>query len=376
MIGAVVVLLLLGAAGQSAGAASSGGRTALRGSMPIVFEENAGQTAADVRFVTRQGDLMSWFGPTQIVFGLGERGRERVPDAGSEPQGGPGVAQERASRRTAVRMRLVGANTSPRVVGLDPLPGESHYLIGSDAAGWRTHIRHYGRVAYRDVYPGIDLVFYSRAGRLEYDFDVRPGADEGAIQLAFDGMDEASIDNGGDLVLRVPGGQLRHRRPTSLEGGETDSRPLETSFSRKAHGRFGFRIDGRDRRRPLRIDPELLWVRLPGASNDWSYDVAVDHEGNTYLTGMTWSADFPSVGGMPPVNVESGEAFVLKLGPEQQIIYSTFFGAAGAADIGRGIGVDTQGQAAVSGETWGNIAEVSAAHPGTCATDADVPAFW
>ncbi len=178
-------------AGQRAVATSDGGRTARRGAVPIVFEENSGQTAADVRFVTRQGDLTSWFGPSEIVFALGNRGRDKVPDAGSRPHARADLTQETASRRSVVRMRLVGANPAPRVVGLDPLPGETHYLIGSDPARWRTHVRQYGRLAYRDVYPGIDLVFYSRAGRLEYDFDVQPGVDEGGIELAFDGMDEA-----------------------------------------------------------------------------------------------------------------------------------------------------------------------------------------
>ena len=53
----------------------------------------------------------------------------------------------------------MGANPTPRVEGLDALPGRSHDLIGDDPASWRTNVTHYARVAYRDVCPWIDLVF-------------------------------------------------------------------------------------------------------------------------------------------------------------------------------------------------------------------------
>ena len=84
-----------------------------------------------------------------------------------------------------LRISLAGADPAQRVEGVDPLPGISNYYIGNDPQKWRTNIPHYARVAYRDVYPGVSLVYYGNQGRLEYDFMIAPGADPGLIRLVF-----------------------------------------------------------------------------------------------------------------------------------------------------------------------------------------------
>ncbi len=76
-------------------------------------------------------------------------------------------------------MKLVGANPSPQLTGLDELPGTSNYFIGNDPSKWRTNMPNYAKVEYQDVYPGIDLVYYGNQRQLEYDFVVAPGADPG-----------------------------------------------------------------------------------------------------------------------------------------------------------------------------------------------------
>jgi len=79
-------------------------------------------------------------------------------------------AVEDAEKSTAVRMQLIGSNKHAQGLGLDPLPGESNYLIGSDRAKWHTDIPTYAKVRYQDVYPGIDVVYYcNQDGRLEHD---------------------------------------------------------------------------------------------------------------------------------------------------------------------------------------------------------------
>ena len=82
-------------------------------------------------------------------------------------------------------MHLVGANPSPQAVGLDELPGKANYFIGNNPQNWHTNIPTYAKVQYRDVYPGIDLIYYGNQRQLEYGFVVAHGADPGVIRLAF-----------------------------------------------------------------------------------------------------------------------------------------------------------------------------------------------
>ena len=76
----------------------------------------------------------------------------------------------------------------------------------------------YARVRYREVYPGVDQVWYGNAGQLEYDFVVAPGADPRAIVLRFEGADRMEVDASGGLVLHTRAGELRQAAPAGLPG--------------------------------------------------------------------------------------------------------------------------------------------------------------
>src|SRR5206468_12406265 len=104
------------------------------------------------------------------------------------------AAERIAPIEDVLRMQLVGARTAPRVAGLDELPGTVNYFVGNDPAQWRANVPTYGKVAYQDVYPGIDLVYYGNQRQLEYDFVVAAGADPGVIRLAFQGAQNLTID--------------------------------------------------------------------------------------------------------------------------------------------------------------------------------------
>ncbi len=179
------------------------------GKLPLSFEANEGQTDNHVDFLSRGSGYTLFLTPTEAVLAL------RKPVASNRPRRDNGTprnaeAEQAPAAPTAVlRMKLVGANPSPRVSGLEELPGKSNYFLGNDPSKWRTNVLHYAKVQYEDVYPGVDLVYYGNQRQLEYDLIVNPGTDPGAIQLAFEGEDKLEIDAQGDLVLYSDGGQVR-----------------------------------------------------------------------------------------------------------------------------------------------------------------------
>src|ERR1051326_6210598 len=83
-----------------------------------------------------------------------------------------------------VEMGLVKANAEAKIEGLDRISARTDYFVRG-REHWRTGINNYSRVAYRDVYPGIDVSYYGNQRSLEYDFVVQPGADPGVIRLWF-----------------------------------------------------------------------------------------------------------------------------------------------------------------------------------------------
>src|SRR5687767_13677468 len=111
-----------------------------------------------------------------------------------------------------VHMELLeSAQVQP--VAEERLPGVVHYFVGRDPRYWHTNVPTYGRVRYREAYPGIDVVFYGNGRNFEYDFVLAPGADPRRIRLAFHGVEAQQLSPTGDLLLTVEGQTIRHRRP-------------------------------------------------------------------------------------------------------------------------------------------------------------------
>ena len=93
---------------------------------------------------------------------------------------------------------------------------------------------------------------------------------------------------------------------------------------------------------------------LGGSTDDDGNGIAIDVSGAAYVTGYTYSSDFPTMNALQPQHDEnegSSDAFVVKIAPEGgAMIYGTFLGG-GGSDLGSGIAVDTAGAAHVTGIT-------------------------
>jgi uncharacterized repeat protein (TIGR01451 family) len=90
---------------------------------------------------------------------------------------------------------------------------------------------------------------------------------------------------------------------------------------------------------------------LGGSGHTQAYALAVDSAGSAYVTGLTYDANFPIVNAPQSTHNGLHDAFVTKLNPAgSAIVYSTFIGGQ-ISDAGYGIGVDSAGNAYVTGET-------------------------
>ena len=307
--------------------------------VPLTFEVNRGQTAAQVKYLSRGLGRTLFLTPSEAVLVL-QRDQQARRDPGTPAQ------------PTVLRLRLVGANPAPRVEGLELLPGKANYFIGNDPTKWRANIPTYTKVKYQSVYPGVDLVYYGTNQRqLEYDFVVAPGAKPKAIRLAFTGMDRLTLDAQGNLILHTAGGEVLQYAPKVYQEINGARRAIAGRYVLYGKDQVGFRVAGYDRTKPLVIDPTLSVVYstyLGGGADDEGLAIAVDGSGNTYVTGVTVSTNFPmaanTYGG-------SNDAFVAKLGPAgSALVYSTYLGGSGF-DQGSGIAVDGSGNAYVTGFT-------------------------
>jgi hypothetical protein len=250
-------------------------------------------------------------------------------------------------------MSLVGASPAPEMDASELQPGVSNYFFGNDPSKWRTNVPHYSRIRYRDVYPGIDLVFYGSGTSLEYDFVVRPGADPSRIRLAYHGTGPLTVDRGGDLVAVAGGSELRLRKPVVYQEISGERVPVTSSYE-VAGGAHQARVKlgAYDTTRAVVIDPTLSYsTYLGGTASDQANGIAVDSSGSAYITGSANSLDFPLAAPMQGTNPGAPDVFVAKLNPAgTALVYSTYIGGTGS-DSSSGIALDSSGNAYVTGTT-------------------------
>ena len=318
------------------------------GRLPLSFEKNLGQTEAQVKYISRGRGYSLYLTPSEAVLSL------TAGKAAARKEARPGQSLE--ARPTdppaVVRMRLVDGNPNPEISGVEELPEKSHYFIGNDPTLWRTNVPRYARVSYRDVYPGVDLVYHGSQGRLEYDFVVSPRADPRPIRLRLEGPAAVRLDGGGNLVLQTREGQLVQHAPFVYQEVEGERRWVGGSYVLHGGSDVGFELGAYDSTRPLVIDPAIEYsTYLGGAGSDAAASIAVDSSGSAYVTGETASANFPTLN---PYEVAQGDVdvFVTKLSPSgSSLAYSTYLGGSGR-DIPHSIAVDASGSAYVAGVTF------------------------
>ena len=308
------------------------------GRLPLSFEANKGQIDQPVKFLSHGPGYKLFLTANEAVLTL------RKPQAPAD--------DTKVREGSVLRLKMIGANTAPQIEGQDELPGKVNYFIGNDPEKWQRNVPTYRKVYYKDVYPGIDVVYYGNQRELEYDFVVAPGANPKVIRFTVEGADKISLDKTGSLLLNLKHGEVRLNKPVIYQLTDTGSRREVKGDYVIKKNEIRFKVEAFDSGKPLVIDPVLSYSTFVGSTgNDVALGIAVDSQGNAYVTGNTDRSTFPTTAGAFKTTTNSGGAFVSKLDSTgSTLIYSTYISS---SSVGRSIAVDASGNAYVTGNTRG-----------------------
>jgi hypothetical protein len=255
-----------------------------------------------------------------------------------------------------IRITLAGADRNVEPKGTDILPGVHNYYIGDDPAKWRVDVRQFRQVLYSNIYPGIDLRSYSSLGELEFDFDVKPGADCSDIALRISGA--LVNQRNGNLELMTPHGKKAVlKKPKLYQEDSGSQHKVLGSYVIRKDGRVGFSVGRYDRRKKLIIDPALVYSTfaeisgLQDSIEDVPFGIATDSSGAVYVTGQTQENN----------TARSFSAFVIKIDPTgSNLVYATHIGGSkllvtpsplATMAAGQEIAVDGSGNSYIAGMT-------------------------
>jgi hypothetical protein len=345
------------------------------GKIPLQFIPNRGQKDGPVAYSLQGRDKTIYFsaeGLTYVLMGRTGEGGKRKPDS----LGGSGTDN---GRRWVVKLDFVDSNRNAGPAGLETSGTLFSYFKGKPAE-WKTGLPAYSKIAYRDLWPGIDLVYSGTFSRMKYEFIVHPGADPSRIRLSYRGAEEVGQTADGRLTVRTPAGGFEDGIPVAyqeLDGkrlGVPVKYDLKTAAgnasrsaltSREAPGRglgeaecsYGFSLGKYDPTRTLVLDPTVLVYCgfIGGAGTDEGLGIAVDGQGNAYVAGWTQSdaATFPvSVGPDLTHSENQTDGFVAKVRSDGTgLVYCGYIHSAPC----RGIAVDGAGNAYITGATSSSV---------------------
>ncbi len=240
--------------------------------------------------------------------------------------------------------------TNAFVTKLDPLLGSldySSYLGEGDDSGLSVAVDSAGDayVSGRTAYPSFPTTpgAFNRSHSGMFDAFVAELNAAGTALVASTFLGGERFEYGASIAVDAAG--------DILVGGWTNS----TGFP-VTPGALDTTRDGPQDAFVTEFDPALSVLRystfLGGGDVDFGYDLAVDPAGRAYVTGLTWSTDFPTtVGAYDTAANPDGDLFVSRLSPAGDAIeYSTYVGGE-HNDFGNAIAVDSSGHAHVTGNT-------------------------
>jgi len=355
----------------------SGQVAAAYGRLPLSFEPNRGQTDSRASFLARGPSYALYLTGADAVLVLADArsllSAHRTHIVGGVVSVDGALTQTAPITYAALRLSYVGANPLTQPAGEAPLPGAVNYLTGGAPAAWKTGVPTYGRVAYRGLYPGIDLAYHGEQGRLEYDWTVAPTATVGAIAFSVEGARAVSLDGAGNLRLDTAVGPARLDAPVAYQtiGGQRHA--VQANYALTGATRVGVVVGAYDHSQPLVIDPVLAYSTYLGGNAN-GLGIAVDGAGDAYVTGQTSPGPFPVTTGAYSTTNAGGDVFVTKFNPAgNALVYSTYLGGASPSSStgGKAIAVDAAGEATIAGYTGAAdypTKNAAQARCGSCAT--------
>ena len=301
--------------------------------------------------------------------------------------------------------------------GKDRCSWNSNFFLGNDPDRWRCDVPNYNGIIYTQVWEGIDIVYALVGGSVKYDLIISPGADPSQASFDIIGCSGLSVDPSGDLVISTDMGDIVDRGLIAFyQDDENDIIPVDFKIEENSRVGFdigafdvnravvidpllystfiggsnyeianaiavdtsgnsyisgytyssGFPTTPGAYNTTYNSNADVFITKLNasgtgliystfigGSSTDIENGLAIDPSGNAYVTGRTYSSDYPTTSGSYDTTQNGHyDIFVTKLNSNgSALLYSTFIGGS-LGDYGRDIAVDTSGNAYVTGFTY------------------------
>ena len=279
---------------------------------------------------------------------------------GQNPDGSPASPnQTMVLNSHAYHVDFLGASAAIKTVPSKVIQTYNNYLIGSDQSKWGKDCKIFQAVTLENVYPNVDVRYYTDNNFLKYDIIVKPGGDISKIALKYDGVNKVETKNK-ELVLSTSVGELRESSPYTYQADVAGKKEVSCKYVVK-NNVVTFDVKNYDPSSTLIIDPQVIFCSFSGSTADnWGFTATYGPDESMYGGGIVFSGgNFPvSPGAFQTVyqgGTSSGSGAVdigiIKLSPDGSTrIYATYIGGSGNEQP-HSLIVDNQGNLVIAGRS-------------------------
>ena len=261
-------------------------------------------------------------------------------------------------RSHAYNVDFIGAPDRVEIIPDKVLITYNNYFLGNDPSKWASNCRIYQAVTLKNVYPNIDVRYYTESGQMKYDIVAKPGADISRITMRYAGTDKLEVKNK-ELVIGTSVGNVKELDPYTYQFENGQRKQVSAKYIVKGN-EVRFDVKNYNRNETIVIDPTLIFSSFSGSTgSNWGYTATYGPDGSFYGGGIVLpSGGFPvspgafqttyggSSGGYAPSDMG-----IMRLSPNGSTrLYATYIGGVGN-DQPHSLIVDGAGNLIIAGRT-------------------------
>lgn len=238
----------------------------------------------------------------------------------------------------AYRVSFLNSKGATQIVADKPLNTYNNYFISNDPSKWGVNCKVYQGLTLKNVYPNVDVRYYSNSGKLKYDIIVNPGADVNSIALKYEGTNNMEVKDK-ELLIGTSVGTLKELPPYSYQYRGNEKKETVVKYSLKDNI-VRFSVKNYDAKSALIIDPTIIFCSFTGSRVDnWGFCATYGSDGSMFSAGIVFASGFPVHTGAYQVTFSGGSSSgfgagfdmgIMKLSPDgSNRVYATYLGGTG-----------------------------------------------
>lgn len=237
------------------------------------------------------------------------------------------------TQRHVYKQKWINSSATPTISGAQKLPTKYNFFLGNDETKWASACNGYLNLTVENIYPNIDLVFYSSGEEIKYDFIVGENADPSLIQWKYEGIENLKVDRK-QILLHTSIGDIKEKTPVSyILNEDQEKNIIDIYYKRIANNIYGFDIPKEGASKKLQIDPTLTFSSLSGSQTDnFGYTASFDYKGFLYSGSSAFGNSYPTTVGAYDTQFNGGtvDIAISKFDTTGSfMVYSTYIGGNG-----------------------------------------------